>query len=76
VLVTLAWHVEPGQVAGFLEARRADQAGRRGTNYTPACRQAVLRVRIQRSYTLEQAGAALQAFVATDSQGKLALTIA
>jgi NADPH:quinone reductase-like Zn-dependent oxidoreductase len=34
-----------------------------------------LRVRIQRSYTLEQAGQALQAFVATHTQGKLSLTI-
>jgi NADPH:quinone reductase-like Zn-dependent oxidoreductase len=34
-----------------------------------------LRVRIQRSYALEQAGQALQAFVATHTQGKLSLTI-
>jgi NADPH:quinone reductase-like Zn-dependent oxidoreductase len=34
-----------------------------------------LRVRIQRSYTLEQAGEALQAFAATHTQGKLSLTI-
>jgi NADPH:quinone reductase len=35
-----------------------------------------IRVRIQRSYTLEQAGEALQAFAATHTQGKLSLTIA
>jgi NADPH2:quinone reductase len=34
-----------------------------------------LRVPIQRSYTLEEAGEALQAFAATHTQGKLSLTI-
>jgi len=35
-----------------------------------------LRVSIQRSYDLEQAGEALQALPATHTQGKLGLTIA
>ena len=35
-----------------------------------------LRVPLQRSYTLEQAGEALQALPATHTQGKLGLTIA
>ena len=35
-----------------------------------------LRVPVQRTYTLDEAGDALQALPATHSQGKLALTIA